>query len=343
MLDLGWLALILFIGIVLLFLLFWLYSLLTANPPSRTEETLPPTVTFTLTRLGSQGDMGNQLFQLATAYAASLDSQARLVLPTKALTLPLHELFELNFTYQDLEITGIYREMSNYDSLAPSQAGVYDIRGYRQNYRYFDEHRSEIQALFRPKLTLLQKVREKLPSKYIAVHIRRGDYYKLIHSFELFKEFIHCDLTYYQAGIEHLREVLQDQECPVLVSTDDRDWLFPHLSQLDAYATLAPLVEGVSPKFSDFLSLYASDGIVIANSTYSWWAAYLRDRPTVAPSAWWEPGSFIGSTLALHGPFLQCPSWKTLNPRAGVTEPPPLDRSEQVPEVFQVIRGFFVS
>ena len=47
--------------------------------------------------------------------------------------------------------------------------------------------------------------------------------------------------------------------------------------------------------FEDFAILSRSSRLVISNSTFSWWAAFLSNADTVAPKQWFAPGTALES------------------------------------------------
>lgn len=314
------------------------------------------------------GDMGNNIFQIACL----IGTKGKVVLPTKITLLPIYNLFDLSkfelkdYNFDKLNKTPIYShdftnleksenfkehyEFENYAkiNIEKNINIINNIRGYRQCYKYFDHDKLEIQKIFTPNKYMLELVKEKLPKKYIAIHIRRGDYIKFIHNFDILKEFKRCEYIYFQNAIQLLqKEYLFLKDVPILVCTDS-----PKLVDISFFgpnAQLAPMVENVSGKFSDFITLYLSNAIVISNSTYSWWAAYLKDKPTVCPSPWWDPRGFPGKALGLDGPYLHYPSWWLLDPETGdlIREPNSKkgekeDISDNVPKFFKYLRGMFV-
>jgi hypothetical protein len=335
--------------IVLYFILLW-YTTLYSNPPLSKLNTseIDRKSIVTLSYLGRRGDMGNQLFQIATAHAATLRSNSELVLPSSTKTLPLMELFDLSSVrIVNVTPTRKYYERDNYESIViPSDGQVYDIYGYRQAYRYFDDYSAEVRQLLAPKQSILEQVRAALPPKYLVVHIRRGDYIKKMHSISYLREFRRCQLPYYKAGVKKLREVYPD--LPVIVCTDSPTQVQSLLFEIDSTAILAPIIPNVKGKFSDFCIMYNATGLVISNSTYSWMAAYLKsDKMVVCPSPWWDPSGIIGTGLGLHGPYLHYPKWWILNCDSGMIEREPHgpdlpDTNHETLLGYKVLRGLFV-
>jgi hypothetical protein len=333
-----------FVYILVFALLFW-----RQNPSANTSD--PDTEsTVTYTYLGKRGDMGNQIFEIAVLLAAGRRSQAKVVLPTQVQSLPLNALFDLSSVeWKDITPDVAYSEYSNHEIIqVPADGRTYDIYGYRQSYLYFEDYAEEVRRLFTPRVEILEAVRSILPSAYIAVHIRRGDYIKAIHSVPLLREFRRCQLDYYKGGIKKLRELYPEH--PLLICTDSPAWVKPLLPELDPHAELAPVPEGVDPKFSDFCTLYLANALVMSNSSYSFWAAYLQtDRLVIAPTPWWDPDGFIGTALALDSPHLHHPDWWLLDADTGVVVRTPHSKTGERPDndgetlsLYRVIRGLIV-
>lgn len=336
--------------IVIIYLTVVLLLYLKRNPSSHPEpksptELNPSIVTYSY--LGSRGDMGNQMFQLACVIAAAKRSGATVVLPTSVTSLPINRLFDLGeFERRDIDIDASFHEYDNYEHIVvPGDGRKYDINGYRQAYSYFEDYASEIRRVFTPRRDILDCVRQVLPRQYIALHIRRGDYVKSLHRIPLLREFRQCHMEYYKSGIAKLRETYPN--CPLLVCTDSVEWVKPLLKQLDPEATMAPVVSEISGKFSDFCTLYLADAVVMSNSTYSWMASYLRNnRIIVAPSPWWDPDGFIGTSMALDGPYLHHPDWFLLDARTGLLVRKPHcdigdkpDNNGETLNIYRLIRG----
>ncbi len=106
-----------------------------------------------------------------------------------------------------------------------------------------------------------------LPSK-TAVHVRRGDYLRPGMPPPLRP----CPLSYFE---EALRLVLaEDRDTHLLVFSDDIGWCRRNLRLSDAI-----YVEG-NPDWLDLTLMTRCEHHVCANSTFSWWGAFLSEDPS---------------------------------------------------------------
>ena len=169
-------------------------------------------------------------------------------------------------------------------ALTRTQSTYYD--GYWQHEDYFKDVRDVILKTFNfPVFTderNLQAAERLQNSNSIAIHVRRGDYThdKLFHDI--------CGLSYYERAISRMR---QTTDCELFcVFSDDMAWSRQHI---------APLLEGRPVIYADWnrgadtvqdihlMSLCRH--FVIANSTFSWWGAWLNQNPekqVIAPQKW---------------------------------------------------------
>lgn len=162
------------------------------------------------------------------------------------------------------------------------------LEGYWQSYRYFQE--------IRPLLMQEFALREALPSACtlllaeindsdsICVHFRRGDY--LSNPVAASYHGI-CQIDYYLAGI---RELCQGLLRPrVFVFSDDPGWVRSSFF-VDCPMTLVDS-NGPDDAHLDLLLMAACRHFVIANSSLSWWGAWLSShagKKVIAPSRWFQ-------------------------------------------------------
>lgn len=166
------------------------------------------------------------------------------------------------------------------------RAGVY-LDGYWQDPRRFGEFDSLIRKdlqlrapLSEPARGLLARIEgEACP---VSVHIRRGDYL----SSKVATMFRTLTPSHYRAAIERIREAHADAR--FVFFSDDMNWVKQELGDVAADPIHADL--GL-PAHEDLWLMSRCAHHVIANSTFSWWGAWLNPSPdklVIAPDTWAE-------------------------------------------------------
>ena len=129
-------------------------------------------------------------------------------------------------------------------------------------------------------------IKKKLLScNSVAIHIRRGDYICPDH----FQTYWHLeDTDYYQKVLEYVKS--RFEIFSIFVFSDDIEWCKENLSLTDAY--FIDWNKGNNSIYDMYLMSLAKVNI-IANSTFSFWAAYLNRRSelTIYPLRWYQKGS----------------------------------------------------
>lgn len=141
--------------------------------------------------------------------------------------------------------------------------------GYYQSDFYFKEYEPIIKKLF--KIDVENFYRLNYPNKkLIAIHIRRGDYVDL--------DWV-LDMQYYLKAVEYFKEKYPD--CVFIVFTNDEVWCKVHLPW-------EWVVHKSIEDYKDMMLMSEMDGLIIANSTFSWWAAFLSENSEiVSPKTWY--------------------------------------------------------
>lgn len=217
------------------------------------------------------GGLGNQMFQ--AAYALALKEKGYQVqLDRSSLVEGTHREYSLGYFGIEAvqEATGPhdYERSLRYDSnhLCPPDPST--LIGYWQSEKYF--------ANISEKVRTVLKFQDFGPDlNAIAIHVRRQDYVDLQHFHGM------PGLDYYREGIAYIRKKT-GFNLPVRVFSDDHQWCVENLP------SDFTIMNGGN-KYEDLKLMAACDYHVIANSSYSWWGAWLsRDRITVAPKAWFS-------------------------------------------------------
>lgn len=115
----------------------------------------------------------------------------------------------------------------------------------------------------------------------VSLHVRRGDYLKLQDAYAL------CTKEYYEEAVKCICSRV-GRPCHVFVFSDDLDWCRESLN-LPVEVTFVDLKMPNRPELDMYLMSCCHHN-VIANSSFSWWGAYLNRNPdkiVVAPKAWY--------------------------------------------------------
>ena len=184
-----------------------------------------------------------------------------------------------------------YRETEMaYDPSVFRRDPVY-LEGYFQSERYFADVKDEVRRRFRFRFD--QQEGQALPEycqshleqirsgQSVAVHVRRGDYLDPKHG-GIYEGI--CTREYYEEAMGRIRERWPDAR--FFLFSNDPDWIRRNLGGEGRI-----LVEGGSEE-TGYLDLYLMSRCrhnIIANSSFSWWGAWLIENPqkmVIAPSRW---------------------------------------------------------
>ena len=117
----------------------------------------------------------------------------------------------------------------------------------------------------------------------VSIHVRRGDYLKS----RLYKNI--CEVDYYRNAIIKAKEIV-GKEAHFYFFSNDIEWCTNHLSDLidDNHFHKVDWNTGAN-SYKDMLLMSGCRVNIIANSSFSWWSAYLNqreDKIVIAPKKW---------------------------------------------------------
>jgi hypothetical protein len=221
------------------------------------------------------GGLGNNLFKIAACLSLAKDNNVECNLSTWR-----YDIFEnLDFKYNrsDLEILSSYNESYFHFEQIPYRDNM-DINGYFQSEKHFINNEELIRFSFIPKTGILEYIKEKyigiIDKNTASIHVRRGDY--LLNG----GGFCILGKEYYNKAIEILRE---KGVSDFFVFSDDVKWC-----KMNFRDNCFHIVENEKDYIDLFLMSMCKHNI-IANSSFSWWAAWLNpncDKVIVAPQNW---------------------------------------------------------
>ena len=247
------------------------------------------------------GGLGNQMFQYAAARALAERCAAGLLLDLAFYNDRRHRQFELDAF--PIEIGGVigerggrlsrwiarerggavYREPHfHYDPAFETLTAPVRLEGYFPSPRYFAGHEAVVRHDLAPPAAADAESQGLAPligsGEATALHVRRGDY---VTQPKINRLMGTCSPAYYEAALEKI-----PGNGTVFVFSDDIAWAKSNLPQT------RPLVfvgdGSPRPGVADLWLMTLARHHIIANSSFSWWGAWLAepDGVTIAPARW---------------------------------------------------------
>jgi hypothetical protein len=162
------------------------------------------------------------------------------------------------------------------------------LNGYWQSEKYFSEIRDILLSEFTfkyPQTSQNRELSEKIRlNESISLHVRRGDF---IRNKETYQFHSICSLDYYQHCIDYIsREVNKPY---FLIFSDDQEWVRANI-QLNFPFTIVENNNGFR-SYEDLRLMSECQHNIIANSSFSWWGAWLNSNPgkiICTPEQWFK-------------------------------------------------------
>jgi len=228
---------------------------------------------ITFKQLGNLGRFGNQLFQIASTIGIAYDNNELFGFPTwqyqNNFLRPLPEIDnKINYTpYHYLDYP--------YKKIVGKNLNLY---GYFQSEKYFKDYRDIIQHYFQFKNDFTYN-----DPRSVSVHIRRGDYVSFPNVFKL------LDKSYYLQAFKYFGTSYN-----FYIFSDDN---FASNCILSSFLSEwnIKFVTG-NDDIMDFTFMKNCKHHIMANSSYSWWAAWLGGGEVVTPAHWTFTESDIDRT-----------------------------------------------
>ena len=250
-------------------------------------------------RLGLMGRLGNMMFQYASTLGAA-KATGKLAVANISCQPSFKNNFKLDHV-GDPMIYNVDQEIQestwgfnfNPEVLKTDKNMNIDLAGYFQSPKYFEHCSRAVRNDFTFSEEIREKAAKKIPSDVcVSVHVRRGDYTKVpdIHTLQ--------PKEYYMEGLKHF-----EGHIPVFFS-DDAEWVKNEFSDVKnaVFISNEPTVSTDTTTWSDesayvdMCAMSFCNGHIIANSSFSWWSAYLSEAKTVAPKQWFGAGSHYGES-----------------------------------------------
>ena len=261
--------------------------------------------------LGKMGQLGNQMFQYAATKGIAKKIGADFTIPNhkevvndglgNSLKIELFDVFSLKLnSYLILNLPSErYIQEKSFDfnleffKLDPKKD--ISLFGFFQTEKYFKHIESDIRKDFEFQNKYVTECADIINdfNNPIALHVRRGDF--LINS----DNHANLPLEYYEKALLQFNSNRQ-----VVVFSDDSSWCKKQL----IFSGDRFLISENNGPYHDLYMMSKCSDFIIANSTFSWWGAWLANTgKVVAPSSWFGPNNAYKNTKDLY-----CDGWVIL-------------------------------
>ena len=266
-------------------------------------------MTVAFNHLGKLGQLGNQMFQYAATKGVASKLDVPFMIPNhrqvfddgigNRYTILLFNAFKLT----SASLLGTLRTENyvqengfsfNKDLFKIDNTQNFSLYGFFQTEKYFKHIQKEIRKDFTFK-DEIKDVCDDLIKQFtnpISLHVRRGD-------------FVWNNQNHPPLGLDYYESALKlfDSDREVIIFSDDTEWC----KEQDLFADDRFAVAEGGDQFYDMCLMSMCDDFIIANSTFSWWGAWLANRgKVVAPKKW------FGEALSHDTKDLYCKSWTVL-------------------------------
>jgi hypothetical protein len=262
-----------------------------------------------------RGGLGNQLFMVSAALAYSKTYNRCLILPDEDLnphrrhSRPYSETVFSAFWTDSSKLSSLSQSTDfkvesvsesnayGFDNLRDSSEHLVRLEGYFQNYQYHIGQREQLRDLLSPLTSIVEDITLKYPDLLhsgIAIHVRRGDFLKWSDLYPI------PSIQYYSRGVDHFSYLWKSESTvhgassvscrpTFFIFSNDFEWV-----RAQPFFTSIPgnviFVTDEDEVMSFYMMMLSRFGIICANSSYCWWAAFLMtsEKKVIFPDKWYE-------------------------------------------------------
>jgi hypothetical protein len=230
----------------------------------------------------NKGRFGNQLFFVAATICASIENKTTYGFSSQMghSGINYQNIFEdLLPISNEIPVEKYYQTSFGYEKITVQDA---ELIGYFQSEKFFKNCEKEIKKQFRFKKEVEDYVLQSYPNivNSLSIHVRRGDYVNQPNHHPV------IPISYYETILNKIYENYDF----IFVFSDDLSWAKENFK---GHKFIFPSFESNNDLYC-FILMTLSQDIVIANSSYSWWAAWLNkneNKKVYAPhyKQWFGP------------------------------------------------------
>ena len=240
---------------------------------------------ITFKTIGESGNLGSQLQQYASLYAVAKETGKQIIFPESSLSqghgFKFAELANIPIT------TAPDNFFNDFINIRPDDSKIVDetlIQRIDSNKNYNIENRFDLFHYWHPKysqdvlswewnqnhLNDAQQIYNSIKvegKEIVAIHVRRGDYLLPQHD-----HFCKLNTDYYSEALQYY--ISNIERYHFVIFSNDIEWCKENLIEGEMVTFIEPGLDYV-----DLILMSLCDHQIIANSSYSWWAAYRNYNP----------------------------------------------------------------
>lgn len=221
---------------------------------------------ITFSRLEHKGNLGNQLFQIASVIGIASKNGQNYAFPEWSYSKYFKNQLPILRREDSKDFILIREQDSTYYNYILDNNN-YDFDGWFQSEKYFNIELVKYYFTFKEELVerIKRKYSEALHRRAILISIRRGDF--VDHP-----DFYQLPINYYITALEIYFHNWQNRS--IIIISDDFEYINFHFGGLNNCF----FFDGITPIEQLALATQCYD-FIISNSTFSWWCAWLGEKP----------------------------------------------------------------
>jgi len=252
--------------------------------------------------------LGNQLFKIFTGISYALDNNYKYLLVNCRNIQKIHNPTSFRVVYFDNIFKKLSKNVSNadydnsftllkekrpeYDKLEKKEGKIW-LEGYFQSPRYFSHNYKKI-----IKITGIAEMQINIENRYrynynnlCSMHFRMGDFKKMLDRFHI------LDKKYYLEATKKIININGINNFLVFYEKEDENnvkKILLYLKRNNHKINKFYLIDTRIPDYEQILIMSNCNSNIMANSTFSWWAAYLNRnnrKIVIRPKKWYGPGN----------------------------------------------------
>lgn len=237
--------------------------------------------------IGNNGRIGNQLFQIASTIGIAINNNEDFYFNDSEIFKffpKLQKNIKVNFS----DFTEFYNEQDFcYQEIKTLKETNTVLFGYFQSFKYFENNWKIISDLLQIKNERFLNYKNQFQNiNTCSIHVRRGDYVT-INQVDPFKPHPLIKLYYYYQAIEYVNADVY------IIFSDDITWCKENFrgDKFLFFDTGEQYKNDMEYDLFELETMSSFNNNIIANSSYSWWGAYLNkniNKKVIAPKNWFS-------------------------------------------------------